>query len=597
MELRDCGRTEGLLGGKPSAQSATGGEEWSPKRSARAEPEGALRSEVNARRLSIEQLATLPRPNIPTVRFLASVPTRLFLICWIVYSAFFATNVVREHYPAFALIERGDWVCDRYYGMHADLFRHTDGHVYTGNNLLGSLIAVPSLLVFDPLLDALEEHSKRELARTPSVDATYDTKYPLRRAMFRKVKEAGLELRFGAATAITSAFLMAPLCAALVVLMYATLLRRGVERGRAAWLALLFAFATPVFYRSAHLNHNVFLMAAAFGAFVLLWRELESPQPKLSRRAWAGALCGMCIALDYAGVVLAGMLALYFVAERARQAGLARALRDAVAPVLAALPSIAFLLGTQWAMYGDPFTPGQFVMPDQNEYVHEGARGIALPSPEVFLKNLISPSWGLLPFAPLLAFAFLPARAATPSTLLLPRRERRWVWAYTLAFMLFCAMNVYSLLQFNTGFRYLLPVVPMLFLAASDHLARLDRRWLGALTGAVLAHALVLSMMREVSDTENELRHAASQLGVWSVQLEGYWTVLLTQTAVPSSWMRLFDEGPQLPWLTVLAQTRPHVSWLSGPALPSALVGATALVCWGIWRLGERAAARTRTAG
>ena len=145
------------------------------------------------------------------MRILASVKVRLFLICWIVFSAFFATNVVREHYPAFALIERGDWQCDRFYGMHADLFRHTDGHVYSGNNLMGSLITALPLVVFDPLLDKLEEHSKAELALHPeSLDAAYDTKYPLRRAMFRRVKEAGLDLRFGASTALTSAFLMAP---------------------------------------------------------------------------------------------------------------------------------------------------------------------------------------------------------------------------------------------------------------------------------------------------------------------------------------------------------------------------------------------------
>jgi hypothetical protein len=305
----------------------------------------------------------------------------------------------------------------------------------------------------------------------------------------------------------------------------------------------------------------------------------------------------MAISLDYAGVVPAGMLALYFVVERARQTSAVDALRQSIACVLAALPPIGFLLATQWAMYGDAFTPGQFVMPDQNEYVHEGARGIALPSPEVFLKNLLSPSWGLLPFAPLLAFAFLPTRASASAELVLPQRERRWTWAYTLAFMLFCAMNVYSLLQFNTGFRYLLPVVPFLFLAASDHLARLERRWLAALSVAVLSHALVLSMMREVSDTENDLRHAATQLGVSAVQLDGYWTVLATQTAVPASWLRLFDEGPQLPWLTVLAQTRPHVAWLAGPLLPGALICATALVCWWIWRAGERAAARRGAAG
>lgn len=535
--------------------------------------------------------------GVPPVRLLASIPLRLLLICWIAYSAFFATNVVREHYPAFALIERGDWVCDRYYGMHADLFRHTDGHVYTGNNLMGSLIAVPPLLVLDPVLDALEERSLRKLAERPEVDATYDTKYPLRREMYRKVKQAGLDLRFGASTAITSALLMAPLCAGLVVLMYVELRRRLVDERRAVWLALLFAFATPLFYRSAHLNHNVFLMAVLFGAFALLWRELESPTPSLARRAGAGLLCGLAISLDYAGVVPAGMLALYFVVERARSAGLARSLSDALASVLAALPPIAFLLGTQWAMYGNAFTPGQFVMPDQNEYVHEGARGIALPSPEVFLKNLVSPSWGLLPFAPLFAFAFLPTLGRRDAELVLPRRERRWVWAYTLAFLLFCAMNVYSLLQFNTGFRYLLPVVPLLFLAASDHLARLERRWLVALSVAVLAHALVLSMMREVSDTENDLRHIATRAGVWAPQLDGYWTVLLTQTAVPASWIRLFDEGPQLPWLTVLAQTNPRATWLAGPLLPSVLIAGTGVVCWWIWRLGERAAARASNAG
>ena len=44
--------------------------------------------------------------------------------------------------------------------------------------------------------------------------------------------------------------------------------------------------------------------------------------------------------------------------------------------------------------------------------------------------------------------------------------------------MLFCAMNRYSLMQFNTGFRYLLPIVPFAFLQASDFLARVSKRTL-----------------------------------------------------------------------------------------------------------------------
>jgi len=51
--------------------------------------------------------------------FLASVRLRLFLVCWILFSLFFSTNIVREHYPAFTLIEHGNFRCDEYQGWHA----------------------------------------------------------------------------------------------------------------------------------------------------------------------------------------------------------------------------------------------------------------------------------------------------------------------------------------------------------------------------------------------------------------------------------------------------------------------------------------------
>jgi hypothetical protein len=375
--------------------------------------------------------------------------------------------------------------------------------------------------------------------------------------------------------------------------MYATLLGRNVPRERATWLALLFAFATPVFYRSAHLNHNVFLMQVLFGAFLLCWRRPdERDEPRLARRAWAGFLSGMAIALDYAGIVPAGLIALYFVVESARRVGIGRALSGAVPALLAALPPIVFLFATQWAMYGDPWKPGQFWMPDQNEFVDVGARGMALPSLEVFLKNLLSPSWGLLPYAPLLLFAFLPRLGVRDEQRVLPRRERAWAWLFALAFMTFCAMNVYSLLQFNTGFRYLLPLVPFLFLLAADHLAHMRARWLAALTAAVVLHAVVLSMTRHVSDTENELRRAAVQLGVHAWELDGYWSILCSNTNVPHSFVRLFTEGPQLPWLTVLRQTSPGAAWLASPWLATAILALVAAACGLLWRAGARSAAR-----
>lgn len=531
---------------------------------------------------------------------------RIFLTCWIVYSLFFATNVVREHYPAFSLIERGDWVCDEYAGFHTDLFQHTDGHWYVGNNVLGSLIAVPPLLALDPVLDWLQ---RRSLARLESSDeppdTTYDTKYPLRQELFRKVKLAGLDLRFGASTAITSALLMAPLSALMAVLMYGLLRGRGLERDRALLLTWLFAFGTPVFFRTAHLNHNMFLMEALFVAFLLLWPRPENPEPlSLGRRLLAGFLCGTAMALDYAGFVPAGVLALYFVVTRTSSAGLVAALREALPCVLAALPPLGFLLGTQWAMYGDPFTPGQFVMRDVN-YTDKGLRGMGFPSLEVFVKNLLSPSYGMLVFAPVLVLGLVPFRprhgptrrgaprlraetgggeAGPREPLILPRRERRWSAAYVLALLLFCAANWYSLMQFNTGFRYLLPVVPFVFLAATDHLIRLPRGWLVAVVVASIAHQGVLSMAREVNDTEKELRDRAEALGVSETRLEGYWATLFTETPVPVAYRRLVTEGPQLPWLTVLSQTSPERRGLLGsPFLVLGLFTLAGAAICGVW--------------
>ena len=151
---------------------------------------------------------------------------RLFLTCWIVFSLHFATNVVREHYPAFTLIDQGDFVCDRYAGFHSDIFKHTDGHWYIGNNVMGSVIAAVPLALFDPLLDHLEERSRAGLEdRAPEED--YETRYPNRAKFFRLVRRQGLDLRFGASTAITSAFLMAPLAALMVVFLFGVLVRRN----------------------------------------------------------------------------------------------------------------------------------------------------------------------------------------------------------------------------------------------------------------------------------------------------------------------------------------------------------------------------------
>jgi hypothetical protein len=514
----------------------------------------------------------------------------------VTYGLFFATNVVREHYPAFALIDQGNLQCDEYLGWHSDIFTYADGHSYINSSIGASVVAAVPLLVFDPVLDLLEAHSKRKLeALGGVVDTGYQTKYANRQAAFRKIKLAGKELRFGGATVVTSVFLMAPLSALCTVLLFGFLVGRGLGRRRAVWLSLLFAFGTPVFYRSALLNHNTLMMSTAFIAFLLLFDPRAEYAIEARRRLFAGVLCGLSFALDYSGAIPAAVLYGYFVAARAGSVGIVPALRESLVVALGGLPGLAIVLGGQYAQFGDPFLPAQFVMSAAN-YAEEGVKGIGWPSIEIFVKGLISPGWGLYTFGPLLLLGLWPTRDIPDDALLLPRRERRMIIVLIALYMIFCSMNRYSLMQFNTGFRYLAVLLPFIFLQASDRLARFQPRTLWLLTIPLVLHSAVLCMTREVNDTEKILRDRAVALGVSELALPDYLPTMLTESPIPMAYRRIVVEGPQLPWLTVLSQTS-DTPLLMGPLLPSLLVMVVGLGCFGLWRLLEGIEAKSERAG
>lgn len=502
------------------------------------------------------------------MRFLAPIKLRLFLVSWILFSVHFATNVVREHYPAFALVDKGTFQVDEYADFHSDIFRYQDGHCYIGNQVLPSVFVAIPLLLFDPVLDALEAREKETLARRGAPVAAYETEYPNRAVFMRKAAERGLTLRFGAVTAITSLLIMAVLSAALVVNVFTVLRDRLVPEGRAAALALVFGFGTPVFYRTAHLNHNHFLMAVAFWAFLVLRRGGPAAALPAGRRFHSGLLAGTCVALDYAGaVILLALFAWWFLARRSA-AGTGTAIRESWAFILGSVPPVLFLLWSQWAMYGDPFLPGQKAMPPVN-FTDRGFVGFDWPAPDLFLKNLFSLDYGLFTFGPLLFFALWPAGRRNDGHNVLTRTERRFVAGFSLAFLVFCAANQYSRMQWNSGFRYLLPLVPFLFLLAAEQLKRLPRSLFIAVSVAAVAHGWVLSMARFTPLERDD-----------------------TRTAVLESWRRVLTEGPQLPWLKVLARTSAeHGSWLGSPWLAAGVVALAAAAAATIWTCGARAAA------
>ena len=471
--------------------------------------------------------------------------SRVFLTAWILLSAHFATNLSREHYPAFSLAERGTLAVDPYVGLHSDLFVHTDGHAYVNNNVAASLVAAVPLFLARPLLDALERKRLDEIARDPAAaQGNFRSEYPGRSAFYAEVRRRGLDLRFGAAAAITAVLVTAPLAALAAVLVLGILARAAIPRGRAIALALLSVFATPVFFRTGTLNNNLFVMAATLGAFALMLAPVRRP-------AWIGFLAAAALAFDYAGAVVLVAFAVWIAVEE-------RGVRPRLAFLLGALPPVLFLLGSQWIQFGDPFLPAQRWMPAAH-FTEVGWRGFGFPSLDLLVANLVDPDFGLFAYGPILVLALVPGRER-----ILPAGARRFAVALSVAFLVFQSSNQYARMQWNSGFRHLLPIVPLLFLLACETLARLPRALFAVVAALAVLHEWVLAMVR--------YHPQPADLGD------------LASSAVVESWRRFLTEGVQLPWLTVIARTAREGSVVASWYWPWLVLLACAGLVAIVWR-------------
>ena len=123
-----------------------------------------------------------------------------------------------------------------------------------------------------PFIDRVVDRVQRARTASPNSIPQYNTPFPLVREFYRKATERGLDVKFGLAAGVMQVFLMAPLSALSVVLMFYILLSLTGSSRMAVLLALLYGFATPVFYRTGQLNQNLLVGHFAFFAFALLWR-------------------------------------------------------------------------------------------------------------------------------------------------------------------------------------------------------------------------------------------------------------------------------------------------------------------------------------
>ena len=472
-----------------------------------------------------------------------SIGWRLFVTVWLVYSIFATTNVVRETYLAISLAERRSVRVDPYRELHPDLFEVPGRGWYINNNPGASVIGAVAHGLFVRPVIALATRLRPDIA-APKPPATYDDPRPNRTRFLNAARARGLDIVLGIAALGTAVTLMAPLGALASLLVFLFLRERlGDSRRALAW-SLVFAFGTPLLFRAAYLNQNAIVAHLVLGAWILkvgLSPRPAAAAPGARTLAIIGVLMGFAIVCDFSAIPFALAFGLWIAVDAWRRGGPGVALRDAALYGAGAACSLSILFAYQWIAFGHPLWPAQRYMPP-TEYSVKGWFGFTVPALDLLWGNLFDLRYGLFVYCPLLLAALAAPWIRKAGGWMLSREELFWIGFAFAGLLLFSSANQFANLQWNTGVRYLVPAVPLLFLAAIPVLNVLPRvaRW--ALIGTSIAVTFAVSMTRE--DVPTALRLVAS-------------------------------EGPTLPILLVLERT---ASGYAGLQVSGAMIWVAALV-------------------
>jgi Dolichyl-phosphate-mannose-protein mannosyltransferase len=480
-----------------------------------------------------------------------STAVRLFLTVWLVYAAFATTNVARETYLAVSLGERLSVRVDPYLGLHPDLFEIPGRGAYINSNPGASMVGALPYALSRPLIAGL--FALRPGLEAPKPPTSYADARPNRTKLMNEMRARGLDVRLALAALATQVGLMAPLGALAVVLLYFYLQARYRHEREAFWLALLYGLGTPVFFRSAFLNQNALLTHLTLITWVVVtWPATDTARPRRHAWAWAGFLLGLGLLMDYSAAPLALVFGLWAIVEGWQRQRVHGAVELGGACVLGALGPVCVLLGYQWLAFGSPWFPAQRYMP-VTEFSVRGLNGFTWPSFDLLWRNLLDPRYGLFAFCPLLLAAL-----AAPLVRTVPgdptRGEQRFALLAVVALLVFSSSNQFANLQWNTGVRYLVPAVPLLFVLVVPVLRAVPRWGVLGLVAPTVVISFAVSMMRE---------------------------------DVPTSLELLFTGGPTLPVLITLQKTAAaYAPFLAGGVQPFGalalllLAGSIALIWW-----------------
>jgi len=482
------------------------------------------------------------------------IQVRLFLTCWVIYALHFSPFVTRELYLVLSLAEHHSQKVDDYAGLHPDLVTFPGRGTFMTNNPGASMAAAVPYWLALPVMNRIAPVKPPQ----PGEDVRVDTKEQrlMRIWFYQKAREKGLDVRLGAAASFTAVFFMAPLAALSALLMFRLFGHLGYGTRGSLWLALLYAFGTPVFFRAATLSLNLFVTLLGLAGVVLLWWPAGTrPQWEKWRYILAGFLGGYAVLTDYSGAVSAATLGLYGFALQVKKKKFLPGLRFSLWFLAGAAPPVLALLWWQWLCYGNPWLPAQMHMPTQIfKGLYESERGVGWPKAQILWGLLFDPLYGLLVFAPIFGLVLYHFVVLRRGESRLPGHVVVFTWSFFAALMLFLSCIHYTMRhQWQEGVRYIVPVVPFFFLLLAEVLERIPR-WIAYTAGALA----VLEM----------------------------WCLAMVREHPLVSIERVFMRGPELPWLTTLIKTAAqNAPALAEGASPFGLFLIVGVVIWGMWRV------------
>ncbi|MGB7208315.1 MAG: hypothetical protein WBD27_06630 [Pyrinomonadaceae bacterium] len=416
-------------------------------------------------------------PAISSFRFSdRSAAIRIFLTCWLVFTLHFATNTVREIFPALTLGDHLSFDVSEYNGLHTDTFELPGRGSFINNNPGASMIGAIPYTLFRPITDRIIDGVQRSRAENPQAKSQeYDSIYPMAREFYRNAREKGFDIKLGIGAGITQAFAMAPISALGVVVMFWILLALTNNTRTSVLLSLVYAFATPIFFRTAQLNQNALLASFTLFAFALLWRPWKKVDPSSKPFYFLAGLCaGWTVVLDYSGLVAVVTLSLYALSRWLSEPRDKRQYGDLVTYASGVAICALVLMAYQWSSFGNPFLPAQSYMPSV-AYTELGYKGFSFPRFDLLAETAFNIRYGLFTSAPILLLALIVPVWLRKKSRLLERRELVFVVSFIALFFVFCAANQYGRMQFYLGVRHIVPVVPFMFLLAANVLLQMPR--------------------------------------------------------------------------------------------------------------------------